>query len=497
MGVKVRRTRSGFLALRVIHAGWRKWIGTKLRDTAENRERLEHLAALIALEIRQGMKLRLALQKHLRWDPIGMLPDETVATAPPAPLTVREYFHRWIKRQVPPRVRIETGKDRRWYFEAAILPRLGDLLLRDVTTADLAALRDELLARGPKGRPLKVRTVRKVIGADFRAFWTEARAIDRLVAHDPFLGLTYPDWIEEAPDPFTEEERDRILEVIRRDLPAYYPFVYFQFWTGCRPSEAAGLRIGDLNLVAGRADIRRGLVRGQEGAPKTRASRRTIDLLPGVVEVLADVRGGLNRAATAFVFSNGRGRPLRHECWAPYYWKAILAAAKVREREFYATRHTFISVALSHGELEQLIAEQCGTSSQMIRKHYGRYIRPRRFTVLASLEAEAKVAPQVKREGETRLSIRKKSRRKRGKMAAPSHLHDSRIVAADRASSDGVSRRSFFARVAGCRSRVVELPRGERDRTAEAARGEGETGFTSLRIGDAHADLIRKAWDAA
>jgi hypothetical protein len=40
----------------------------------------------------------------------------------------------------------------------------------------------------------------------------------------------------------------------------------------------------------------------------------------------------------------------------------------------YCTRHTFISLALTAGENIKAIAEQCGTSAQMIEQHYGRYM---------------------------------------------------------------------------------------------------------------------------
>jgi hypothetical protein len=46
----------------------------------------------------------------------------------------------------------------------------------------------------------------------------------------------------------------------------------------------------------------------------------------------------------------------------------------IRPRKFYATRHTFISVALTAGVNLKWLAEQCGTSLAMIEKHYGRFL---------------------------------------------------------------------------------------------------------------------------
>jgi hypothetical protein len=47
----------------------------------------------------------------------------------------------------------------------------------------------------------------------------------------------------------------------------------------------------------------------------------------------------------------------------------------VTAKEFYATRHTFISDALSQGVNIKWLAKYCGTSVAMIEKHYDKYIK--------------------------------------------------------------------------------------------------------------------------
>ena len=53
----------------------------------------------------------------------------------------------------------------------------------------------------------------------------------------------------------------------------------------------------------------------------------------------------------------------------------MLRVLGIRRRPFYNTRHIYISVALTAGCNIKWIAEQCGTSVQMIQENYGRYIR--------------------------------------------------------------------------------------------------------------------------
>ncbi len=73
--------------------------------------------------------------------------------------------------------------------------------------------------------------------------------------------------------------------------------------------------------------------------------------------------------------SRHNGNPLDAAEWRKRHWQNALRAKEIRPRKFYATRHTYISVALSHGVNIKWLAEQCGTSVEMIERNYGKYIR--------------------------------------------------------------------------------------------------------------------------
>jgi integrase len=71
----------------------------------------------------------------------------------------------------------------------------------------------------------------------------------------------------------------------------------------------------------------------------------------------------------------GAGKKSEDEKKAPHgVWYRVLRATGVRERKPYTMRHTFISLALTHGVNIKWLAEYCGTSVAMIEKHYGKYI---------------------------------------------------------------------------------------------------------------------------
>ncbi|MEQ6290949.1 hypothetical protein ACFPAG_10035 [Vogesella sp. GCM10023246] len=58
------------------------------------------------------------------------------------------------------------------------------------------------------------------------------------------------------------------------------------------------------------------------------------------------------------------------------HWTRILAETTVRYRNQYQTRHTFASMLLMAGEPELTVAKLLGHATvEMIRRHYGRYIK--------------------------------------------------------------------------------------------------------------------------
>jgi hypothetical protein len=110
-----------------------------------------------------------------------------------------------------------------------------------------------------------------------------------------------------------------------------------------------------------------------EDAPKTAASRRTVKLLPNVVELLKSTQM-LNQTPDDYVYTDEQGTPIDQSEFARSF-QGVLRVLSIRPRPFYNTRHTYISVALTTGCNIKWIAEQCGTSVQMIQDNYGKYIR--------------------------------------------------------------------------------------------------------------------------
>src|SRR5437016_3119565 len=125
-------------------------------------------------------------------------------------LTVQGYFERWVAGKVPPEVRRAQANDYCRHMKGYVLPVLGDMPLEAVMARDILGLRTELRQRG-----LSLKYVKNILAGSFKAMLRDARLIDHALAADPFEGVTWPRVEVPEADPFTPEERQRILAWFR------------------------------------------------------------------------------------------------------------------------------------------------------------------------------------------------------------------------------------------------------------------------------------------
>ena len=170
---------------------------------------------------------------------------------------------------------------------------------------------------------------------------------------------------------WSREEVATLLEVAREHEPAFHPLLAFLLHTGARKGEALGLRWEDvdLDLGAGRVLIRRALVRGRLGTPKS-GRARSVALSASLASILQDLLSERRRAALrrgwpevpAFVFCSEVGGPL-HERNVTRSWSRLRRKAQkqgVRPLRLHDARHTYASLALASGKSVRWVASQLG-----------------------------------------------------------------------------------------------------------------------------------------
>jgi hypothetical protein len=240
---------------------------TALAATTENRTQVEKLAKLVAATIAAGKS------------PLALFEPEKRSATTSTSETVRQYCDRWITDKVSPMVRRAQARDYRRHIVGYVLPRIGSIPIERLTPRDIVGLQAELLARpleehallrrpgyqrsmgestGREPGTLSVKTVRNIF-ASLRALLRDAARIDEIaIKANLFGGLQWPRGVEPGPEPFEASERDQILAWFKtkrfglhagrpgapnrkRLHPSYHAYLHTLFWTGMRPSEAAGL----------------------------------------------------------------------------------------------------------------------------------------------------------------------------------------------------------------------------------------------------------------
>ncbi len=170
-------------------------------------------------------------------------------------------------------------------------------------------------------------------------------------------------------DSWTREEVDRLLDVAEREEPRFYPVLAFLLSTGCRKGEALGLKWEDVDFSGPRVLIRRALVRGRLGPPKSGRARSVVlsSILAAILrDLLAERRREcLKRGwpnVPEFVFCSETSGPLEERNVSRSWQRLRRKAQKegVRPLRLHDARHTFASLALASGKSVRWVASQLG-----------------------------------------------------------------------------------------------------------------------------------------
>lgn len=335
--------------------------------SAENLERAKRFADKVHEDIATG---RFSGSRYLMRFPEGNRVAEFRAPAPTPSLkrdTVEGFFDAWIKTLGTPKVRRATARQYRSSIRKHVIPTMGKRRLSELRWQDLALLQD-LLQQQQVGTAAINRALHHAFRSMVRDAVRSGISVDPGL-YDRRLWRRLPEDTGD-PDPYTPEERDKILEHFRGTH--WFAFVYFAVWQGTRPGEAIALRRLDLDLDRGTALIRRSRVYTSEAATKTRKSKRTIRLHPGTIRVVRSV-WPIHTKPDDYVFTTPGGSPINEQNFQQRIWSPALRRLGLRDRGFYACRSTYCSTMISLGKKVGFIAEQTGHSIRTLEARYAKY----------------------------------------------------------------------------------------------------------------------------
>lgn len=161
-----------------------------------------------------------------------------------------------------------------------------------------------------------------------------------LIAKNPFFLPKMSDEEElSIQKPFSLDEVQSLIKAAKGELKTY---LIVAFFTGARTGEILGLKWEDIDFKNDEIHIQRTkFPNGRVGLPKTKSSKRVIDMLSLVKAELVGIKG--ENKTDDFIFKATRDTIKSH-------FKALCESLGLETRRLYDSRHTFASVMLSKGE---------------------------------------------------------------------------------------------------------------------------------------------------
>jgi integrase len=282
-------------------------------------------------------------------------------------ITVGSFLDDWLaatKSNVRPRTFVSYSQIVRDHLK----PGLGRIPLTRLQPQQIQRLYAELLERrSPK-------TVQNVHVTLHRAFEQAHRW--RLVPNNVADLVDPPRQARREMKALSPEQARQVLEAARGDeLEALWTVA---LTTGLRQGELLALRWPDVDLESGSLRVVASLVRmvGQEpqlAEPKSRRSRRQVELSAGAVDALRRHRA--KAPSIAFVFARPDGRPLSvTTTWKQ--WRQLLERARVSPMPFHSARHTAATLLLSRGVHPKIVSEMLGHSTVAITLDVYSHVTP-------------------------------------------------------------------------------------------------------------------------
>ena len=356
-------------------------------------------AAVVRREGKRGvswcLKYRDAVGKQV-WETLGREPEWSEARAQrelgkrlqaverdrwrkPERIAFAAFAERWEADYLPGRnLKPSTVSDYGSIIRGHLVPHFGHLALAALEPADVDGYVAAQAAAGLS--PKTIRNHLALLGVMLKV----ARRW-RLTTADPLAEVEPPRVEQPEMQVLTEAEIARLLtayrELEREAEPAEREWwalsrrlVEVALGTALRRGELLALRWRGVELLEGRLHVREALVRGRFGAPKSRNSRRMLELGPRTAATLQEQwQASRYRADECLVFCHpALGSPLDPSKLSRAYMRPALKRAAITKpfRPWHDLRHTALTHEAAAGNPQAYVQLKAGHSQGSITERY-------------------------------------------------------------------------------------------------------------------------------
>ena len=316
--------RGGKLHIQTTYEGKRLRFSTKLKDTKENREYV----------LREYEKL---IKDHLT-------PKQEVK--PKAKENLEDFINKILERKKM------TLKPRSIKFNTYLFQKINDFLghkeISKINYEDIENFYEFLLKQKLSKSTIQaiVSCLKEVLNFAIR----EEKIVKNVVFHKKLNNLE----VREN-KPFCLEEMRYLLTLAEKYPKFFSNYLKIAFFTGMRVGEILALKWENIDLKNSIIKVEGTIgLKGEIGTPKTKSSKREVDVLPLLKQTLEEMEA---QKQGKFIFVGdliNLGHKIR------LLWRKLLKEAGFEYRKLYITRHTFASIMLNAGEEPLWVSSQLG-----------------------------------------------------------------------------------------------------------------------------------------
>jgi integrase len=279
--------------------------------------------------------------------------------------TVGEYMEQWLQTSARESVRESTYESYRNQVRRYVVPAIGRVKLKRLSAMQIQGMYRAMLDRG-----LSPRTVQYAHAVLHRALRQAVRwgLVPRNVSEDVDRPRLRPEEIR----PLNRHQARHLLNTAGESGDRFEALYVLALHTGMRPGELLGLKWEDVNFDEGGLQLNRALAGKNLTAPKTKRSRRRIDLSTASIAALKAHRkrqleermqkAGLWRDH-GLVFPSTVGTPLFHRNVVRAFKNLLKRAGLPQSTRLYDLRHTCATLLLGSNVHPKYVQELLGHAS--------------------------------------------------------------------------------------------------------------------------------------
>jgi integrase len=286
-------------------------------------------------------------------------------------ITLAYFLRLWLADVVTPTKREWTRRQYESIIENHLIPsKLGSMQLSDMRKVQIQHLLVAQSKATPRIQQLCLIVLRRAL----------AQAVEwNLLESNPAIGISPPRIAKDAPHVLSPEKARALLDALRGDR--LFALFYLALDTGMRQGELLALRWDDIDLEAGAIHVTRTIntATGKTGPPKTKASRRRIDLDAAVIPLLVAHGERMRNEgySGALVFPSTNGQPLSPSNVRIRSFLPAQAKAKIEPPiRFHDLRHTAATLMLGAGINPKIASERLGHATIAITMDTYQHVSP-------------------------------------------------------------------------------------------------------------------------